>query len=54
MVNSGIILSFSYFYKENPLVFNPYDVISDIINDITTPLKSYISWSIRFYGIQHG
>ena len=54
MLDPEITLCFSSVWQENPSLLNPYDFISDIINDITTTPKSYINWSIWFHDTQHG
>ena len=53
MVNLVIIFSFSIVEWESPSLPDPYDVISDVITDINTTPKSYISWSIWIHDIQH-
>ena len=54
LVNLQDTSSFGYVQWENPSLLNPYDIISDIIDDVTSTPKSYISRSIEFYDIQHG
>ena len=54
MLGPEITLNFSSVWQENPSLLNPYDIISDVINDITTTPKIYISWGILFHDIQHG
>ena len=46
MLGPEITLSFSSVCWENPSLLHPYDIISDVINDITTTPRIYISWSI--------
>ena len=50
LVDLQDISSFSYILWENPSLLNPYDIIGDIISTH----KCYISRSIEFYDIQHG
>ena len=54
LANLWNISNFSYVQWENPSLLNPYDIISDVIDDITSTPNSYLSRSTEFYNIQHG
>ena len=41
------------FSGKNPLLLDPYDIIGNIIDDVISTLKSYISGSTEFFDIQH-